>query len=125
MQNQIRSTTGGLISSGRTSSVATTDATVTTIDTLTLGANSAGVIQYTVKGVAADGNAITGSAIVRYSKVAGTLTLGTPSDILAVAADTSLSGGTIAVAALSNNIIVTVKGKASVNISWQCSLTIL
>ncbi len=123
--NQVRSTTGGLISASRASNVNTTDATPTIIDTLTLGANSAGVIQYTAKGVAANGDAITISQIVRFKKASGTLTLGTPADILASVVDAGLSGGSIAISAASNNINVTVTGKAAVNVSWKCVITIL
>ncbi|MEO9145081.1 MAG: hypothetical protein ABI237_05940 [Ginsengibacter sp.] len=123
--NQIRSTGGKLVNSGRTSNVNTTDATPTIIDTLTLGANSGGVVQYTAKGVAANGDTITISQIVRFKKAAGTLTLGTPADILASVVDAGLSGGSIAISAASNNINVTVTGKAAVNVSWKCNIIVL
>jgi hypothetical protein len=100
----------------------TTNATATQIDLVTLGTNEIGTITVKVIGFNAVGvAAITGTKSYRYSKVAGTLTLGTeilnPADSLVV--DTGVSGATFAASAVSNNISVKVTGKASTTIYWK------
>lgn len=120
-QIQMKTTTGNLFTYGTQGTAITTDATVTTIATLPLAANTAGIIEVSVSGVnTATGDAITGAAICRFNKKAGTLTVGDTSNILATVVDTGLSGGTWAITSASNNIIITVKGKAATAVRWRC-----
>lgn len=94
--------------------------TAVNADTITVAANEGGLLRVTCVGYSDDStSSVTGSKIVRYNKVAGTLTLGSPSNILAVAADTKITTATFSVAAVSNNICVTVTGVAGVTIRWK------
>jgi hypothetical protein len=105
---------------GRTGTVTTTDATPTNIDLMTISSNEGGVIEVIVVGYSTtDSSVVTGSKIVRYVKKGGTLTLGTATAVLAVAADTGISTATFAFAASSNNIVVQVTGVAGKTIKWK------
>lgn len=102
--------------------VKTTDATATTVDNVTVAANEVGIITVTAIGVdTSTMAAITGTKSYRYSKVAGTLTLGTavidPTDSVVV--DSGVSTSTFAASASSNNILIRVTGKASTTIYWK------
>lgn len=120
----VRSTTGGLMQYGHEALKTTTDSVVTALDSIVVAANEAGIIQVTLVGYNGDAPAgITGIKYVRYKKVAGTLTLGTVTDIAATVIDTELSGSTTwTIVASGNNIIVRVKGKIPLTsgIKWKC-----
>ena len=120
----IRTISGRLAVAGKTSTVTTTDATATHIDSAVIADNTAGIITVQAVGYATNGDGITGKQIVRYSKKAGVLTLGTPANELAIVADTGLSGGTFSMAATpSNNFQVKVTGKAATTVKWRCVVT--
>lgn len=102
-----------------TKTVNTTDATATQIDAITIGADESGIITIKVVGFdKVDGAAVTGIVGYRYVKTGGTLTLGSAIAIEPIVADTAVSGGTFAASVVSNNIVVKVTGKASVNMTW-------
>lgn len=117
---QMRTTTGNLFTYGSQHTLTSTDAAYHVIDTIALASNTAGIIEVSVTGVnAATGDAITGAAIVRFKKSAGTLTLGDTTNILPTIVDTGLSGGTWDITASGNNIIVRIKGKAATSVRWR------
>lgn len=103
----------------------TTDSTFYYIDTITVAANESGILEVQVIGYNDSLSiAITGKKIVRYKKVAGTLTLGTATDVLATEVDTGLqnspSGGAAwTIVAASNQIYVRIKGKNTYNVYWE------
>lgn len=103
--------------------ITTTDATVTTVLTINADTSDAGVIEAHVVGLdAADGLAVTGAKIIRYVKASGTLTLGTPSNVLAVVADTGIDTATFAFAAVSNQIALRLTGVAAKTINWSVTV---
>lgn len=105
--------------------VTTTDATATTIGSVALAANEAGVIEATVVGFdSANGVEVTGKKIVAYKNVNGTITLGTATATLAVAADAAISGATFAFAAGTNAINIQVTGVAAHTIKWVAKATL-
>lgn len=116
---QIRTTSGKLVNYGRVDTLTTTSATVTTIGTLSIADNSAGILEVTAVGKSAVGDGITGKLIYRYAKASGTLTISSATAISAITADTGLSGGTFALTASSNNILIRVTGKASTIVKWK------
>jgi hypothetical protein len=102
-------------------SLRTTDSTTYhTIGTLAIGANEVGVIEVEVVGIdtTTTGGFCTGKKIVTYSKKAGTLTLGTPTDLLATTTAATNTTSAWRISASSNNIIVEVKGTLSREILW-------
>jgi hypothetical protein len=102
--------------------VTTTNATATQIDSIAVANDEVGVITVKILGYRTDSTgAVTGTKTYRYTKVAGTLTVGSviqnPTDTLV--ADTPLTGATFTVTATSsNNLIIKVTGKASKTIYW-------
>lgn len=117
---QLRTTTGNLFTYGDQARITTTDSAFHSITTVSLSNNTAGIIEVSVSGVDSAGNAVTGSQIVRYSKKSGTLTLGTPGDLLAKVTDGSLGTSTWNISTTDNNIIVQVKGKLNTTVRWRC-----
>lgn len=98
----------------------TTDSVTTTAQTITIDNNAVGIIEIYAIGYANDiGDGVTACKIVRYKKEAGTLTLGTTSDILATEADSGLSGAAVTFSTSSNNITVRVKGKLATTVTWR------
>lgn len=122
---QLRTTSGKIVTYfGREKSVTTTDATATTIDSLPITTNTAGLIDVTVVGYTAAGAAVTGRILYRYKKPSGTLTLATGEVLSAIVTDTGLaSSGTFTVTAVANNIVVQVTGKASTSVKWRSLIT--
>lgn len=117
---QLKTTTGTLFTYGAQYSATTTNATADTVATIPLAANTAGLIRVSVVGVnTANGDAITGSAIVRYKKASGTLTIGDTSNISPTVVDTGISGATWNIATSANSIIISATGKASTTIRWR------
>lgn len=102
-----------LFNYGATATATTTDSTLTTLATFTIGADEIGVIEAQVVGLNDSlGKGLTGSYIARYSKVGGTLTLGTPAAISAAVTDAALGTATWSITTSSNNVIIQIKGKA-------------
>jgi len=106
------------------STLTTTDSAYNTIATIPIAANEAGILDVQVTGYNDSLSiAVTGRQVVRYKKVAGTLTLGTPSNILAKETDTGLQytniGSTWDISTSSDNIIIRVKGKLTYKIKWE------
>lgn len=116
-----RATNGKLIEAPKLTVITTTNATATHVDSIVIADNTAGII--TIEGVGAvptTGKAITGVLVYRYSKSAGTLTIGTVTSVVAIVADTEVSGGTFALAATaSNNAQLKATGKASTTVRWR------
>jgi hypothetical protein len=119
----LKASDNSLFNYGRTAVKTTTDSTLTTLSTVTVGDDEAGVIEVMLVGFNdSTSTAVTGAKIVRYVKDAGTLTLGTPTSSLATVTDATLGTATWSVTTSSNNIIVQVKGKAGFTIRWQCTV---
>jgi hypothetical protein len=115
----VRTEAGKFISEGQFDTATTTSATPLICDTMKITDNTAGIIEVTAVGQAANGDGITGKLIYRYSKASGTLTFGTATAASAITADTGLSGGTFALATTSfGNAKLTLTGKASVTVKW-------
>jgi len=118
---QMKTTTGTIFTYGSQQTLSTTDASYHNIETVVLAANTAGIVEVSVTGVnTVNGDAVTGAAIARFKKVAGTLTLGDTTNILATVVDTGLSGSTWDISTSGNNIIIRVKGKAATTVRWRC-----
>lgn len=101
-------------------SVATSNATPTTLKTFTITDNSVGTLIVNMSAGKADGSGgVTGIKAVRYKKVSGTLTLGTISGWLSDEVDAAVSGATWTITTSSNNIIVQVTGVAATDIQWK------
>jgi hypothetical protein len=105
-------------------SYTTTDSTIAAKKTITVSDSTVGILEVTVIGFS-DSLAVgvTGSQIVRFKKVNGTLTLGTPEDLLAKATDTGLGTATWDISTSSNNIVVRLKGKLNVSVKWKIIVT--
>lgn len=105
---------------GYSTTAVTTNGSAMNADTITLGSDEAGVLQVTVVGFNKDSaSAVTGAKILRYVKSGGTLTLGSATADLAVAADTKLGSATFAVASVGNNAVVQVTGTSGVTVQWK------
>lgn len=103
--------------------ISTTDATPTTIFTIPITDETAGVLEITIVGrEAATGGVITGTKFVRFAKDGGTLTLGTPTAVLVDEATGALSTATWAISTSANNVIVQVTGVAATNANWKVSV---
>lgn len=119
-----KSTSGKLFQYGQQATARTTDSTLTYLDTLVIASNEAGIIELQIIGYdSVNSVAITGSQIVRYKKVAGTLTLGTATDVLATEVDTGLQtagvgGAAFTIISQNNNVVIRVKGKDGKFIHW-------
>jgi hypothetical protein len=103
--------------------IQTTDATPTTILTLEIEDNFSGILEVEILGVndGVGAEAVTGRKIVRFKKDTA-LTLGTPSNILAI--ETDIVGATFSISNVSEDIVVTVTGAASTTINWSCKYRI-
>lgn len=102
-------------------SLRTTDSTsYHTIGTINVASNEVGNLTVEVVGIdtTSTGGFCTGSKTVTYSKKAGTLTLGTPANILATTTSLSMTTSTWDITASSNNIIIRVRGTLSREILW-------
>lgn len=98
----------------------TTNGTITTAATVTLTNNEVGVLTIKVIGFSADSvAAVTGVRSYRYTKVGGTLTLGTVIETQAIVADAKVTGATFSASASSNNVLVRVTGVADVVMYWD------
>lgn len=102
----------------------TTDSAYNYIDSVIVASNESGILEVQVLGFN-DSLAlkVLGKQIVSYSKVGGTLTLGTPTSILTKTTDSGLQytniGSTWDIVAVSNNIYIRVKGKLTYSIRWE------
>lgn len=103
-----------------TDNVITTNGSAKNADTVTLGADEAGILRVTVVGFNKDSAAaVTGVKIYRYVKSGGTLTLSSATNDLSVTTDTKLGSSTFAVAGVANNAVVQVTGTSGVTIRWK------
>lgn len=106
----------------------TTDSTTYhTVGTLNIATNEVGLIEVEVIGIdtTSTGGFCTGKQIVTYSKLAGTLTLGTPSNVLAATTSNSMTTSAFRITTSSNNIIVQVKGTLNRDILWTARVKFL
>lgn len=116
-----RTTTNSLYNYSYEGTYRTTDSTTYhTVGTFAIAANEVGLLEVEVIGIDTTSSAgfCTGSKVVTYSKVAGTLTLGTPSNILATTTSANMSTSSWQITTSSNNIIVQVRGTLSRTILW-------
>ena len=97
----------------------TTDSAFHYVDSVVIKANEGGIVEVSVVGFAKDTlYCVTGLKKVRFSKRAGTLTMGTVIDDMAVVTDTPLGTATFDLVAANNKIYVRVKGKLGNSITW-------
>lgn len=98
----------------------TTDATITTVNTVTISDNEVGFITIKTVGYSPDSvAAVTGIKSYRYVKKAGTLTLGSAVNVLTPVADTQVSTATFVASASGNNILIRVTGIAALTMYWD------
>ena len=108
----------------------TTDSAFYYIDTISVADNESGILEVQLLGYNDSLSiAITGKKIVRYKKVAGTLTLGTATDVLATEVDTglqntSLGGAAWTITSANNQIYIRIKGKTPYKILWESLRTL-
>jgi hypothetical protein len=106
----------------------TTDSTTYhTVGTLSIASTEVGLLEVEVIGVdtTSTGGFCIGKKIVSYSKKAGTLTLGTPTDLLATVTAASTTTSAFQITTSSNNIIVQVKGTLNRDILWKVRIKVL
>lgn len=104
----------------KTAEVQTTDATVTTLDTITIPDNSAGILTVQLTGKKSDHSAaITGEKKVRWRKASGTITLGTIIDSMADELDSLTWTWTLDTS--SGNIRIRVTGVAATTVDWNAT----
>lgn len=103
--------------------IQTSDATPTVIASLEIEDNTAGIIEINIVGMDDAGTgAVTQSQRVRFIKL-GTLTLGTPSNVLALEDDLTIGG--ITYVTTSADLEVEVTGIAATVINWEVTTKIL
>lgn len=100
--------------------VQTTNATPTTIATIAIPDESAGIIEvYIIGREIGTAGKITGKKTVGYAKDGGTLTLDAITDILPTTATGTISTASWTITTSSNNIIIQVTGVAATTINWK------
>lgn len=105
---------------GFAKSLKTTDSALVTIDSIITTSNEAGVVLVNVVGYnPLTSDAVTGIKAFRYKVTAGTVSLGTISDVSAIVTDTGLGTATFAISVVSNKIYLRVKGKLSTAVYWR------
>lgn len=99
----------------------TSNATNTTVNTLTIPDASRGIIEVRMSCIGTDDGTkgLTGIKRVRYKKTGGTLTLGTVETEMAIEYDGGLTTATFTITTSSNNIIIQVTGEAATNLKWK------
>lgn len=109
------------VTEGVVRALTTTDSTAfRTIDSLTIGNNEAGfAIVHLVGFNDSAVSGLTGIKQVRYIKKAGTLTLGTVSDLQTTVVDTEISPANWQIVAVNNNLYVKVKGAQNITVVWS------
>ncbi len=107
----------GSENSGHT--IKTTDSAYHYVDSVVISANEAGIIEVSVIGFSYDtAYSVTGVQTVRYNKHRDTLTMGTPTDVLAKETDTVLGSATFDLISSGNKIYVRIKGKLNYTMRW-------
>lgn len=99
----------------------TTDSTTYhTVGTLSIAANEVGILEVEVIGIdtTSTGGFVVGKQMVNYSKLAGTLTISSATNVLAPTTSVSLITSAFRTIASSNNIVVQVKGTINRDILW-------
>lgn len=115
----VKTTSGNLYIIGQQATMITTDSAIDPIDSIVLNPTEAGVVEVTVTGLnQLTGDAVTGVKILRYKNAAGTLTLGSATDVLASTTDTGLGSATWSITSVNNNLYVNVKGKNTISVKW-------
>jgi hypothetical protein len=98
--------------------VTTTDATPTVIATLEVTSNTAGTAEFHFVAAVEDDAGNDGARVmVHFNKFGGTLTLGTPVELLPFASD--LDGGSYQVIASGGNIVLEGIGSATLDTTWR------
>ncbi len=117
---QLRTTSGKLLPYGKVATATTNNATPLLIDSLAIVDNTTGIIELTVLGVADTGDAVFGKQVIKYKKVAGTLTLATAHDEYAKTTDSGISGATYSfTTTASGNAKLEITGKAATVLRWR------
>jgi hypothetical protein len=99
----------------------TTDSTTYhTVGTLSIAANEVGILEVEVIGIdtTSTGGFVVGKQMVNYSKLAGTLTISSATNVLTPTTSVSLITSAFRTIASSNNIVVQVKGTLNRDILW-------
>ncbi len=118
----LQNSNGRLFRYGYQAFLTTSDDTARVIATFPIADDEAGLLQARVVGIdTAASDVVTGVIGIRYKKVAGTLTLGSPISVQAVVTDAGVSGSTFAWAASSNNVVLRVTGDTS-SIVWRADV---
>lgn len=104
-------------------SASTSDATATTLRTITIPDGSRGILEVRMDCINSStaGSGLTGIKRVRFKKISGTLTLGTVEDEMAVERDGGLTSANFTITTSSNNIIIQVTGEAATNLKWRAT----
>lgn len=107
-------------------SVSTTNATPTTLHTVTLNTASRGIIEVRLVGYDyTNDKALTCVKRVRYKKSSGgVLTLGTVEDETALEYDGALTTATFNIINSADNAVVQVTGEAATNITWKATILV-
>jgi hypothetical protein len=101
----------------------TTDATPTTLKTLSITDETAGIVEVVLVGrESGTAGKITAKKIVGYRKDGGILTLDSVTDILPTSATGTIGAATCQITTSSNNIIIQVTGVAATTINWKCTV---
>jgi hypothetical protein len=99
----------------------TTDSTTYhTVGTLSIAANEVGILEVEVIGIdtTSTGGFVVGKQMVNYSKLAGTLTISSATNVLTPTTSVSLITSAFRTIASSNSIVVQVKGTINRDILW-------
>jgi len=106
---------------GTSDYILTTNATPTTVKTITITDETAGVMLVMLSGKeTGTAGSLGGIKAVQYNKNGGTLTLGTVGDVLATTATGTLATATWTITTSSNNIVIQITGVAATNAEWVC-----
>lgn len=97
----------------------TADSTFRSIDSATVYNNEVGIVEATVIGLdSANAKGVTGIIKARYKVAAGTITLATSTEDLALVTDSGLTPATFQFATSGSKIYLQVKGKLDVRVHW-------
>lgn len=97
----------------------TADSTFRSIDSATVYNNEVGIVEATVIGLdSANAKGVTGIIKARYKVAAGTITLASSTEDLALVTDSGLSPATFQFTSSGSKIYLQVKGKLNVRVHW-------
>ena len=119
-EQQLETTRGNKVLYGIEKTKTTTDSTLAHADSVVVADNTGGLVELTIVGHSAAGDAITGKHIYRYKKASGTLTLGSAANTSATVVDAGLGTSTYTFAGTATgNLQLKIKGKLSTSVKWR------